>query len=87
MKNICVVTGMVLGTVLQEELNALELLRKEQGMHPLSYACHSSVIVQEVCSITNIKELKQYVMADDLSPQEANDYISGLLLKSTNQMN
>jgi len=86
MTDICFITEMIRGSVLEEELQSLQKIWKQKNVHPLSQAITTGVVVQEVCSLSNLKQVREYVSDNGkLSYSEVNDYISSLLF--TNQIN
>jgi len=87
MQDACVITDMVLGVILEDDLNQLNKLAKEQRLHPLSVAITTSVMVGEVTNIRNINDLRNYLMSNELTPKQANKRISQSLFRATNQIN
>lgn len=88
MIDICLITEMIRGSVLEEELQSLQKIWKQKNVHPLSQAITTGVVVQEVCSLSNLKQVREYISDNGkLSHSEANDYISSLLFKHSNQIN
>lgn len=87
MQEACVITDMALGAILEEDLTTLNQMAKKEHLHPLSMAVATSVLVQEVTNIRNVKELRNYLMANNLTPKQANKRISQSLFKATHQIN